>query len=359
MRKIILIFLAFCFVLPVIFSLPRRSSAQAGDASQLIAEVNALRSAYGLAPYEAHNSLMSAAQQHSNYQATIGTWTHSGPGGSRPHDRAVAAGYGGGAQVFVSENVAMGVNLSPARTVNEMWQDAVHLETMISSLYTHIGAGVGQAGDYVYYTIVVGYIAGSAGSVAVPGDQDQPVDTGENYTPLPSVSDTTPLPTADPADLISTIEPSSDGSIQHVVQPGQFLANIARAYEIELSDLLELNSLSQQSVIYPGDKLLIKAGSRPMPVLRLDAPIRAPQEVNLPTSTATSQPRSSTSTPTPAPIAMPSTEDASPTVVATRDLPVPVNDQGGNVDYLLYVVIGFAVSGIALILFGSALKRQT
>ena len=164
MHKLVTYFLTLGFVLTVLFTQPSNSAAQVGDAWQLIAEVNALRAAYGLSPYEVNNALMSAAQNQSDHQASIGSWTHTGPGGSRPYDRAVAAGYGDGARVFVSENVAMGIDLGTSRTVNEMWQDATHLETMISPLYTHIGAGVGRADGRVYYTIVVGYIAGSAGS---------------------------------------------------------------------------------------------------------------------------------------------------------------------------------------------------
>ena len=102
MRKLFTLILALGLVLPALFTQPTSSSAQAGDAWQLIAEVNALRAAYGLSPYEVNNALMSAAQKQSDYQASIGTWTHTGAGGSRPYDRAVAAGYGGGAQVFVS-----------------------------------------------------------------------------------------------------------------------------------------------------------------------------------------------------------------------------------------------------------------
>ncbi|MGB7096322.1 MAG: CAP domain-containing protein [Anaerolineales bacterium] len=349
MRKLFTFFLALSFVLPVLMFQPARSSAQAGDAWQLIAEVNALRAAYGLPPYEVNNALMSAAQGHSNYQAQIGTWTHTGPGGSRPHDRAVAAGYGGGAQVFVSENVALGINLSTSRVVNEMWQDAIHLETMISSRYTQIGAGVGHAGDWEYYTIDVGYIAGSAGSGTNPDDPPPPSETDDNSTPAPTVI---------PVEPISIAIPGADGSIQHVVQWGQFLENIATAYGMELIDLLALNGLSDQAIIYPGDKLLIQAGSTPPPDdIRLGAPTREPEETNVPTATATSKPIPSTATPVP--VAMSNSSQASPTDLIPPEMEESANDQSANVDYLLYAVFGLAISGTALIMFGTALKRRS
>lgn len=49
-----------------------------------------------------------------------------------------------------------------------------------------------------------------------------------------------------------------DGSIIHVIQQGQALWNIAAIYAIELSELLELNGLSANALIFPGDELLVK-----------------------------------------------------------------------------------------------------
>lgn len=349
MRKLIPIILAFCFILPLLIAEPTSSSAQAGDASQLIAEVNALRAAYGLSPYEVNSALMSAAQKQSDYQASIGTWTHTGSNGSRPHDRAVAAGYGGGAQVFVSENVAMGIDLSTSRTVNEMWQDAIHLETMISPRYTHIGAGAGHAEGWVYYTIVVGYIAGSAGSDTVPEQPPPPSGTDAETTPIPGVV---------PIEPIAISAPSADGSIQHVVQLGQFLENIANAYDMELSDLMALNSLSDQSVIYPGDKLLIKAGSiSPPDSIRSGAPTTEPEPTNVPTSTETEKPVESTATPVP--IALNNLPPQSPTPLAISEPIESNNGQTGRFDYLLYAVFGLAIAGTAMILLGSSLKRRS
>ena len=349
MRKLIPIILAFSFVLPLLFAEPTSSPAQAGDASQLIAEVNALRAAYGLSPYEVNSALMSSAQKQSDYQASIGGWTHTGSNGSRPHDRAVAAGYGGGAQVFVSENVAMGIDLSASRTVNEMWQDAIHLETMISPRYTHIGAGVSQAEGWVYYTIVVGYIAGSAGSGTLP--EQPPATSGTDV-------ETTPIPTVVPIEPIAISAPSADGSIQHVVQLGQFLENIANAYEMELSELMALNGLSDQSVIYPGDKLLIKASSiSPPDSIREGAPTTDLGPTNVPTSTATEKPVESTSTPVP--IALKNLPPQNPTAPAISGPIDPNSGQTVEFDYLLYAVFGLAIAGTAMILLGSSLKRRS
>ena len=349
MRRIFTFFLAIFFILPVVLSETSRTNAQSGDAWELISEVNALRAAYGLPPYEVNNALMAAAQGHSNYQAQIGSWTHTGPGGSRPHDRAVAAGYGGGAQVFVSENVATGINLSTSRTVNEMWQDSIHLETMISPRYTHIGAGVGHAGDWVYYTIDVGYIAGAAGSGSPAANN-----------PAPTGVAGTPAPTLIPIEPISIGTPRPDGTILHVVQWGQFLENIAKAYEVPLKDLLALNGLSDQAIIYSGDKLLIAVGQT-LESTPEGASTGTQEETDLttPTRAVTRTIKPPIRTPTPVPVARSLSTESSPTTISTSDESQSSQDERPDLDYLLYAVFGLAITGTALILFGSAIKRRS
>lgn len=354
MRKLLILTLLIASLIPALMADPSRSSAQAGDAWQLISEVNGLRAAYGLPPYQVDNALMSAAQNHSDYQAQIGAWTHTGQGGSRPHDRAVAAGYGGGAQVYVSENVAMGVNLSPAKTVKELWQDGIHLETMISDLYTHIGAGVGTSGDYVYYTIDVGYIAGSAGSAETPQDSSTPVGAGG-----------TALPTQIPVEPINISTPGVDGSIFHVVKYGQFLENIASAYEVQLTDLLAINGLTGDVVIYPGDKLLIKPSQIPGDVQneQSDPAFEKTEPVtDTPQATMTPLPTAATPTPpSPTVVAMSlsSAVETSPTQMVSTVEVQPREDESGSFDTLLLAVVGLAVSGVAMILIGNALKQRT
>lgn len=351
MQRNIAIFVICFFILLVFADQPVPTHAQIGDAWELISEVNALRASYGLAPYEVNSSLMSAAQKHSDYQAQIGTWTHAGPGGSRPHDRAVAAGYGGGAQVYVSENVAMGINLSPHKTVYEMWQDAIHLETMISSQYKHIGAGVGISGDTVYYTIDVGYIAESPGG----GNGNPP---GED--PPPGGDGGTPAPTAIPFVPIVVSTPGPDGSIYHVVQWGQFLENIAKAYEKPLNDLLSLNGMTSETIIYPGDKLLINPGRTPEGTGGREVTPTV-EETKQPAFTARSTRTSNPipGTETPMPVAMDLAMENSAIADATVEVAKSLGNERRNSDYLLYVVFGLAITGTAMILLGSALKRRS
>lgn len=225
-----------------------RSHAQAGTAYDMIAAVNALRAGYGLGPLQIDPILMSIAQAHSDYQASIQTVTHTGAGGTSVRDRAAAAGFGGGASFFVSENIAGGTNLSVQTAIYDYWQDALHMNTMIGE-YTYIGAGVGFSGDKVYYTVDVGYYSGAPTPEAV-----------EAATPVPGATQTsgTPQPTPIVFDPFIISTPRDDGAIIHIVGYGQTLIGIAQTYEISLSDLLEQNYLTTDSVIYPGENLIIK-----------------------------------------------------------------------------------------------------
>jgi hypothetical protein len=350
MGRIFRLILATFILLPAMLAQPVNTRAQVGDASQLIAEVNGLRAAYGLPALKVNSALMSAAQNHSNYQAQIGTWTHTGQGGSGPHDRAVAAGYGGGAQVSTSENVAAGVNLSTSGAVYDMWQDAAHMETMISPYFTHIGAGVGQAGDWVYYTILVGYISGSPGSGAGPGAE--PPSSGGEITPAPVVI---------PVEPISIATPGADGSIIHIVQAGQFLANIADAYEVNLAELMAINGFNEGSVIFPGEQILIQVGETPDDPQGTPptAEITLETETATPTRTATATSNPATMTPTPVPVAMSLPTQVTSNKSESIESAEFSQSEGGGFDFLLFAVIGLAFSGMALILFGSTLKKRS
>jgi LysM repeat protein len=248
--------------------------AQASSAGELIDAVNALRAANGMGPLQENAALMSSAQQQSDYQASINTVTHDGPGGSRPRDRAAAAGYGGGATIFISENIEGGPNLSAQQAVQDWTGDSPHWNTMMGNSYGDIGAGVATSGDYVYFTIDVGYYSGAA-------------KPSTNGTPQPTRANAlTPLPTSVPILPLVTSTPAGDGSVTHVVQYGQTLITIAKAYGITVDALKVLNNLKTDT-IYVGDKLTIKSG-----------PTKTPTSTITPTSTLTPRPSATRRPPT-------------------------------------------------------------
>lgn len=318
--------------------------AQSGDAYALIEAVNQLRSANGLSPYRVDGTLMSAAQRHSEYQASIGSITHTGPGGSRPKDRARAAGYGGGATIFVSENIAGGSSLD-VQSVVSMWQgDAPHLNTMLSSNYTDIGAGVASDGNRTYYTIDAAYVAGQGGS----GTGSDGSGSGNDAPAAPGAQDT-PVPVAVIMPVL-VASPNPDGSIVHVVESGQALILISQAYSISLPDLLSLNGLTQESIIRPGDEILIKAADV--------TPTSVPTETSIPapaTPTSTDMIAPPTAIATKAAVStLPGTvQEASPTAGASEQ----IQSWSIKSNTILVVVGVLAAVGTALLVIAWSLKR--
>jgi hypothetical protein len=272
--------LGFLFLVGTSFLLGgAHAQAQAYPASQLIQLVNQLRISYGQTPYQVDPILMSVAQAQATYSAANCFNGHTGPDGSGPDERARAAGYGEGYNSFATENAASGtLELHTPELVVSFWQmDYGHLTAMISPKYEHIGVGYAEGFGMSWYIMMVGWIDdGSPASAA-------PVDTAPVN------------PAFYPPFVVST--PDESGAIYHEVQPGQAAWTIAVYYEIDLAELLALNNLTEDSILHPGDLLLI----RPTP-----------------TQTSTPEPSLQLPTVTPIPTATPKTS-----ILATRPSPSP------------------------------------
>lgn len=69
-----------------------------------------------------------------------------------------------------------------------------------------------------------------------------------------------------PAELwTQTATPGPDGYIKHTVLENQFLWNIAELYGVSPAEIYQLNNLTEDSIIYPGDILIIKKIEEPTP----------------------------------------------------------------------------------------------
>ena len=247
------------------------------QAYDLVDEVNRRRLAEGLYAYQVNNALMASAQAHSEYQASIGTWTHTGAGGTKYTDRAIAAGYGGGAQIFMTECVIIDTDPSVDKAVsgwlgmNDYW----HTECIFSSKYQDVGGGVANAGGSYYFTLDVGYIVGEAPAPPNQSQSAPPIGSTQSVsTPAP--------PKAKPVKKATAL---SDGSIIHVVEHGQTLWTIAAIYEVPLKEILKLNKLTENSFVFPGDKVIVQPSFTPAPTV-LDIPTPTQTVVN-PTPTST------------------------------------------------------------------------
>jgi uncharacterized protein YkwD len=259
---------------------------QAADASAVIAAVNSLRGSNGLPAYSTNSILMGTAQAQADYMASTGVIAHTGPGGTRPYQRALAAGYPLAGQIppgFFSENIQGGPGLS-AEDVVQIWTgDSAHSNTMLSSSLQEIGAGIAESGGLIYYVI----------------DCARPTSSGlpQEYTPGEESSFNSSNEIIVP---VSISTPNASGQVIHEVQSGQSLWQIAITYGVKINDIRTLNQLATAYVINPGDTLLIKTVDTPTPApptavptvveaLPTAAPAQA-TNTEPPTETATSTP---------------------------------------------------------------------
>ncbi len=247
---------------------PARAESQPqprfATAYELIDAVNAYRGQNGLAAYAVSSILMGTAQNQAQFMASTGTISHEGPGGISYPDRLRAAGY---SFVFRSENIISGSpDASGWDLVNSPgWADSLHQHTMLSPDLCEVGAGVAVSGGRAYYVLDASCPSGSAGtggSTPVPGATSSAGVGGVASTQVTVIPNT----------------PKPDGSITHVVLPGETLWSLAITYKTTIAQLKALNNLADET-IYPGDTLIItRAADTPTPTA-------TPTETPFPTTT--------------------------------------------------------------------------
>lgn len=270
-----------------------RPFANITSPSQLIDAVNSLRAANGLAALPVHQALMQSAQSQADYMAATGNVTHSRPNGTYTQ-QLLSLGFplagdlsAGG---FRSENILSTYGPLVWNGVPSAWQDAQHMNTMLSGNFTHIGAGISQSGDMYYYTVDTaaatssGQQQDSAATVltSVPGGSS---DAGVSQFMVPVTLNT----------------PRPDGNVYHKVQYGQSLWSIAIAYGTTIKSIQALNNLGEDSTVYQGQELLVVTGATQAAAPALEATATtqftatfAPTSTSAPTST----PQQVTLTPT-------------------------------------------------------------
>lgn len=219
---------------------PRTAQAQASSAMELFQVVNEMRASYGLAAYQLDANLTSIAQSHSDYMASILEYTHTRADGSGPGDYGITA-----------ENIGGGLNATAHHVVYNQWSDTLHTNTIIGYSEAMAGVGATVKDGLVFYTLVVkrtGGFTNLANTQAAPG-----VTPGQ-ATSLPARLATVTLATA-----------MVDGTLMHIIQPGETLWAIAISYGVTIADLAILNpGLSAENpLVRPGQKIIIRAGFTP------------------------------------------------------------------------------------------------
>ena len=269
-------FLLLAVFTSLLFPLRQVQSA-APSPYDLIAMVNDLRQNNGLPPMETNSALMAAAQGQADYLASeYGTnfpsWDmgHIGAGGTYAIDRAAAAGYYVGPGWNVVENWAGGNNSTTlSEVVYTFWNDEAHMGNMLHPDVVHVGAGVTEGGGLVYYIIDFAVQYSSSGS-----------SSGGVASTIPTTAVT---PKVAP---VAVATPNEDGSIIHEVEIGQALWSIAAGYEVTVDQLLALNNLSANAVIYEGQTLLVRLAYTPTPSPTITQTPRTPTRTPIPAQTA-------------------------------------------------------------------------
>ena len=105
--------------------------------TQVVTLTNQVRSEYGIAPLTVNLELQVAAQAHVENMAFQDFFSHTGPDGLQPWDRAENAGYD---YQTIGENIAAGQR-TPAEVV-QAWVDSPgHLANILNGQFTEIGVG--------------------------------------------------------------------------------------------------------------------------------------------------------------------------------------------------------------------------
>ena len=336
--------LLLAVLLAALWSVP--AAAQSGSnitAYDLIALVNGIRTGNGLPALEVSGILMSTAQTTAEIMAANRMGWHIGD----VRGRVMAAGYGGGATAWATENFAIGP--MSLEDLAWMWSDADHMIPMVKPAYQHIGAGVATAADgSIYYIVQAAYASGStAARTQAPGS------TGAEPT-APAAQWIIPVVTATPA---------ADGAVIHEVKMGQSLWSIAIAYNTHIVDILRYNQMSpEQQVVWIGQKLNIPV--TPQPALQQTqgtvSPVGEPVEADPETST-TPTPRKIAANLNSAVAAVTSRPIQSSTRAAPFQTPAPQKPEvpGNPRDRAIGFVLGgvFTV-GALLVGFGLLARRQ-
>jgi len=220
---------------------PQQSSGV--TAYDLIAAMNMLRVSYGLPALIEDPIINAVAQSTADIMAANNMSWHIGD----VRGRLKAAGYGGGATVWATENFAVG-NMS-IDEIMQVWSDSEHMRPAVIPSYCNVGAGVAQTADGQYYYILqAAYTSNkSCGEYKSVAPNSEPGVAGE-------------APVAPVSQIIIPVKiatPDADGKIYHVVEAGQSFWAIAIAYKITIKDIEAWNNLSRNSTLRPGQRLFI------------------------------------------------------------------------------------------------------
>ncbi len=166
-------------------------AAQADDAVQILARINAVRQQNGLLPLDLNSQLTTAAQQHSDDMANTGSIDHAGSDGSTIESRIRATGYGHWRTFGLWGENIYGGELANVDAAWNFWINSqVHRANILKPRYREIGIGVGRSARGTYYTLDFGsqpnvlpfFVTGSAPVVTLLLTNENDITTGEGVS---------------------------------------------------------------------------------------------------------------------------------------------------------------------------------
>ncbi|MCS0638090.1 CAP domain-containing protein [Streptomyces sp. LP05-1] len=130
-----------------------RPAAGSTSAARVVELVNAERAKVGCSPVKVNAKLTSAAQAHSQDQASHKNMSHTGSDGSNPGDRITRAGYRW--QTY-GENVAYGYQ-TPESVMTGWMNSPGHKRNILNCAFKEIGVGLAQPGNYWTQNFAAGF----------------------------------------------------------------------------------------------------------------------------------------------------------------------------------------------------------
>lgn len=247
------------------------TQAQSPDfGAEIFALTNSIRAEHGLPAYLWDERLAAAARRHANDMANTGWISHTGSDGTRVRDRAREAGYPGFSWgLVVGENIYGGYTHNRPTDAMTWWMNSPpHRSQILSTRFREMGAASATRDGTTYYVAVFG------DRPDVPAGSPPPAPPP---TPAPVPNASLPVASGPPSTL-------PDGSIVYTIQPGDTLYAIWRRFGVSVKDLMALNHLSEDSILYPGQQIVIslgQAGAAPESLSApLDRPITQPADLN-------------------------------------------------------------------------------
>jgi len=314
----------FLFLLLLIPFGSVRSAQQSADS--LVALVNNARVSRGLEAVAEDSALNSAAQNQADFLASqygadldnVVDW-HSGANGQDEYNRALIAGYALGPGWTVDEIAYGGREAATINDAISWWlKSPVHAAVLLNADNKDVGAGIASGEGFTYFIVVFGVDLGSGGGFG-------------------GVASTIPTTAVTPEIAPVTVStPNEDGSVFHTVESGEALWSIAIAYEVTIDQILALNGLAENAIIYEGQSLQVRAAYTPTP-----------------NPTATNTPMAATRTPIPAQTAQ-SVPTQAVTAAAQNDGLMGMDNQ--TMGLTLILISG---AGLVLIVIGNIARGKT